>query len=88
MAEQLLTFEEFRERLARALDVPAESLRGETNFLEDLAFDSLRMLELGMVFEDLQVDMPAEMAWGIQTVGDAYGYYAATAQDGQTSAEG
>lgn len=88
MAEELLTFDEFRERLARAFDVPAESLRGETNFLEDLAFDSLRMLQLGMVFEDLQVDMPPEMAWGIQTVGDAYGYYAAAAQDGPTYAEG
>jgi hypothetical protein len=46
------------------------------------------MLQLGMVFEDLQVDMPAELAWGIQTVGDAYGYYAAAAQDGQTYVEG
>lgn len=83
MADEPLTFDEFRERLSRAFDVPADALRGETNFLEDLAFDSLRMLQLGMVFEDLEVEMPAEMAWGIVTVGDAYAYYCAAYAQGR-----
>jgi acyl carrier protein len=79
MPDRLLTFDEFREGLSRAFNVPMESLREETNFLEDLSFDSLRMLQLGMVFEALEVEMPEEMAWGIQTVGEAYAYYTAAA---------
>lgn len=77
MAEPPLTFDEFREQLARMFETPPDTLQWETNFLEDLAFDSLRMLQLGMVYEDLGLDMPAELAWGIPTVGDAYAYYAA-----------
>jgi acyl carrier protein len=72
---QLSTFDEFRTRLAGIFEVPAELLNWETRFLEDLAFDSLRMLQLAMTFEDLDLEMPAEMAWEIQTVGDAYAYY-------------
>jgi acyl carrier protein len=32
------------------------------------------MLQLAMTFEDFQVEMPPEMAWEIETVGDAYAY--------------
>lgn len=87
MPERALTFGEFREGLARAFNVPAESLREDTNFLEDLAFDSLRMLQLGMVFETLGVEMPEELAWGIQTVGEAYAYYTASVQAGGKPSE-
>jgi acyl carrier protein len=82
VAEQPSSFEEFRGQLALVFKVPVESLQWETKFLEDLSFDSLRMLQLGMAFEDLQVDMPPEMAWGIRTVGDAYSYYVAAAAAG------
>jgi acyl carrier protein len=77
VAEQPSSFDEFRGQLAEVFTVPVESLQWETKFLEDLSFDSLRMLQLGMVFEDLHLDMPPEMAWGIRTVGDAYSYYVA-----------
>ena len=80
MAEELLTFDEFRAGLSRAFNVPVESLRDDTNFLEDLAFDSLRMLQLGMVLEGLDVEMPAEMAWEIQTAGEAHAYCTTVAQ--------
>jgi acyl carrier protein len=80
MAELPLTFDEFREQLARMFETSPDALQWETNFLEDLAFDSLRMLQLGMVYEDLGLEMPAELAWGIPTVGDAYTYYAAALQ--------
>jgi len=76
MTELPLTFDEFREQLARMFETPPEALQWGTNFLEDLAFDSLRMLQLGMVYEDLGLEMPAELAWSIPTVGDAYTYYA------------
>jgi acyl carrier protein len=70
-----LTFEEFRAELAGAFTVPAGQLGSDTDFLHDLAFDSLRMLELGMLFERLGVAMPTELAWEIRTVGNAYDYY-------------
>ena len=76
MTQPTLTFEEFQAELAAALSVPAERLTAGVDFLYDLAFDSLRLLELGMVFERLGVDMPTELAWEIHTVGDAYAYYA------------
>jgi acyl carrier protein len=87
VVEQPSTFDEFRGQLAEVFKVPVESLQWETKFLEDLSFDSLRMLQLGMVFEDLQLDMPPEMAWGIRTVGDAYSYYVAAAAAAATPTE-
>jgi len=70
-----IAFDEFRAELAEAFSVPVAELTADTDFLHDLAFDSLRMLELGMLFERLGVDMPAELAWEIRTVGNAYDYY-------------
>ena len=78
---RLLTFDEFRRRLADVFDTAVDSLHGETSFLEDLGFDSLRMLQLALVFEDLAGEMPAEMAWSIRTVGEAYAYYAERFQE-------
>jgi len=74
LSDNPLTFDEFRAHLAGIFEVPAESLSPETRFLQDLSFDSLRMLQLAMTFEDFQVEMPPEMAWEIETVGDAYAY--------------
>jgi acyl carrier protein len=71
----MLTFEQFRDRLAGALEIGSESLTADVSFIEDLAFDSLRMLTLATLFEELDVDMPAELAWDIRTLGDAYAYY-------------
>ena len=76
MTQPVMTFDEFCDHLAAALEVPREWLDADTSFLESLAFDSLRMLSLGMLFEELGVDMPAELAWDIRTVRDAYAYYA------------
>jgi acyl carrier protein len=75
MSPQALTFDDFCGRLAAALEIPRSALDADVSFLESLAFDSLRMLTLAMLFEDLDVDMPAELAWDIRTVGDAYAYY-------------
>src|SRR6266568_98654 len=75
MADQPLTFDEFCERLSTELEVPREWLREDVSFMDELAFDSLRMLTLATLFEELDVEMPAELAWEIRTVGDAYSYY-------------
>lgn len=80
MPRQPLTFDQFREKLASALEMPREAFRADTSFIEDLAFDSLRLLMLGALFEDLDVEMPVELAWDIRTVGDAYAYYSEHAQ--------
>jgi len=70
-----LSFDEFCERLASTLELPRESLREDVSFIDDLLFNSLRLLMLAALFEDLDVDMPMELAWEIRTVGDAYEYY-------------
>lgn len=87
MTQPILTFAEFQAKLAATLDVPVEQLGSDTDFLFDLAFDSLRMLELGLMFENLDVPMPAELAWEIQTVGAAYAYYTRTSS-GDVAADG
>jgi acyl carrier protein len=78
-----LAFGDFRAELAEAFSVPEAELAAETDFLHDLAFDSLRMLQLGMLFERLGVDMPPELAFEIRTVGNAYDYYVQACGDGQ-----
>lgn len=75
MTEPILAYDDFRAEMAVAFTVPASRLTPETDFLHDLGFDSLRMLELGMFFERLGVEMPLELAWDIRTVGNAYDYY-------------
>jgi acyl carrier protein len=75
VTQPLFPFDDFRAALAEAFSVPVEQLTADTDFLHDLAFDSLRMLELGMLFERLGVAMPMELAWDIRTVGNAYDYY-------------
>ncbi|HHX44333.1 MAG TPA: acyl carrier protein [Chloroflexi bacterium] len=70
-------FEDFRRFLAETLNVAEESLHPEASFLTDLAIDSLRMVELVLRLEArLGMTIPVEEAWNIQTVGDAYAYYA------------
>ncbi len=75
MPDRPMTFDEFRDHLASILEVPREWLGEDVSFVEDLAFDSLRMLGLGMLFEDLGVEMPTELAWDIRTISEAYAYY-------------
>jgi acyl carrier protein len=70
-----LAFDDFRAELAEVFGVPVDDLGADTDFLHDLAFDSLRMLQLGMVFERLGLEMPTELAWDIRTVGNAYEHY-------------
>jgi acyl carrier protein len=52
------------------------ALTPETHFLNDLAVESLKLLELMLQFE-LQLGRPVspDAAWEILTVGDAYSYY-------------
>ncbi|MGI8450468.1 MAG: acyl carrier protein [Streptosporangiaceae bacterium] len=76
---QPLGFDDFRAELAEVFAVPVADLHADTDFFHDLAFDSLRMLQLGLLFERLGQEMPAELAWDIRTVGNAYEHYARAA---------
>jgi acyl carrier protein len=52
-------------------------LTPDASLLNDLAVDSLKLVELMLRFENqLGVSIPSQDAWEINTVGDAYAYYA------------
>ena len=70
-----MDFGDFQRFLAETLEVDAEHLTPEASFLNDLAIDSLRMVELVLRLEArLGMTIPVDEAWNIQTVGDAYAY--------------
>ncbi len=74
---QVLSFEEFRSFLANVLEVSEPALTPDAHFLNDLAVDSLRLVELMLRFESLiGKKISIDAAWEILTVGDAYNYYA------------
>jgi acyl carrier protein len=64
--------EKVREHLANELQVPAEAIKEETRFREDLDADSLDLYELVMELEDSYgVTVSEEEAAEIETVGQA-----------------
>jgi acyl carrier protein len=69
---QRLTFDEFRHRLAQLLDLPEASLSRDTRLLEDLALDSIGLLELAARLEADAISLPDDTAWDVKTVGDMY----------------
>lgn len=71
----VLSFHEFRKILAEELLVSEESLVPEASFITDLAVDSIRLVEMILRLEEFGVEVPPEVAWQIQTVGDAYQYF-------------
>lgn len=73
--ETTLSFEEFRKLLSQRLGMPEEKFTPEASFLDDLAVDSIRMVELILEFERMGIKIPPESVWDIQKVGDAYNFY-------------
>ncbi len=69
-----LTFEEFRKIVARELEVDEASIFPETSFFADLRVDSIRMVDMMLRLEEMGLVIPLEVAWEIETVGDAYRY--------------
>ena len=70
-----LSFEAFQELLANRLGLPVERLTREASLIDDLAVDSVRMVELLLEFDRLGAAIPEEAVWDIQTVGDAFDAY-------------
>jgi acyl carrier protein len=61
-----------REIIAKILRVPAEPLRAETRFREDLGADSLILVELIYELEqEFDITIPDERAQKVRTVGEA-----------------
>ncbi len=72
----ILSFNEFREFLSDTLGVAEVVLTPDAHFLNDLAIDSLKLVELLLQFEFLLgKKVSSDAAWEILTVGDAYDYY-------------
>jgi acyl carrier protein len=70
-----LSFPEFQRLLAGILEVEIEQLRPEAYFVTDLGVDSLRLAEMLLEFQRQGLEFPPDLAWRIQTVGEAYEYY-------------
>ncbi len=75
--ERPLSFEEFRDLMARELQLKKEDLTEDASFY-DLMVDSIRMVEMLLHLEEQGVEIPLELAWQIETVGDAYRLYQET----------
>jgi len=70
-----LSFKAFQAMLADLLNVDVAQVTPEAYFITDLGVDSMRMLEILLCLEEMGVELSLELAWRIQTVGDAYHYY-------------
>ncbi len=70
-----LSFEAFQSMLAELLNLDAVLCRPDAYFITDLGVDSLRLAEILLYLEELGLEISPDLAWQIQTVGDAYEYY-------------
>lgn len=70
-----VTFEEFRQAIARELEIAEDMVVPEASFVEDLYADSLQLVKLMLRLEEMGISIPMERAWGIETVDDAYQLY-------------
>jgi len=77
-----LSFSEFQDFMSNALSISTDELTPEASLLNDLAVDSLKLVELMLRFENqLGVSIPSQDAWEINSVGDAYNYYSEHFED-------
>ncbi|MBN1956210.1 MAG: acyl carrier protein [Anaerolineae bacterium] len=73
--DQNLSFAAFQAILADLLCLDASLLEPEAYFITDLGVDSLRLVEILLRLEELGLEISPDLAWQLQTVGDAYKYY-------------
>jgi acyl carrier protein len=72
-----LSWEEFQALVAELLHVAPSQVTPEAAFITDLGVDSLRLVDILLKLEELGVEISPDLAWEIQTVGDAYRYTSA-----------
>jgi acyl carrier protein len=67
-----LSFDEFRHILAGELELDAEGIVPETSFYTDLRVSPARVVDTMLRLDDKGINIPLELAWLVETVGDAY----------------
>jgi acyl carrier protein len=80
MTEQVLPEADFYSYLSRQLDWDGD-LDRDTYLLEDLGLDSVRILEILLLVEDLGVELADEQVPGWKTFGDVYHSYRSAAPE-------
>ncbi len=70
-----LSFPAFQAMLAELLDVDVARLTPDAYFITDLGVDSLRLADILLRLEELGVEVSPDLAWEVQTMGDAYRVY-------------
>ena len=70
-----LSFEAFQTMLADLLNLDVAQVTPEAYFITDLGVDSIRMVEVLLRLEEMGLELSPDLAWQVQTVGDAYRYY-------------
>ena len=73
---ELLSFEEFGERLLVELELGVVGFSDETRLVDDLGFDSVLTFELLLVVEEwIGVMLPEALIGQFLTMGDVYALY-------------
>jgi RimJ/RimL family protein N-acetyltransferase len=72
---ELLDEARFVAILAAKLDVPTDALVAGQRFVEDLGFDSLRLIELALALRELGLVLPTDLLPQIEDAQDAYHWY-------------
>jgi acyl carrier protein len=72
----VLDYGQFAEYLGEGLRLDPAILTRDARLIEDLGLDSLYLLELLVLVEELGVHLPDCVAVAMETVGDVYGEYA------------
>ena len=70
-----LSLQDFTQHLAVELELEHSSLTPAVRFFEDLSFDSIQMLELSVVVEELGVELDDNDLENLATVDLAYAAY-------------
>ena len=70
-----LSSDAFRDMIADALGLDVARVTPEAYFIADLGVDSIRMIEILLRLEEMNIRVSPELAWQIHTVDDAYRYY-------------
>jgi acyl carrier protein len=72
---QPISFEEFQALLAAILEVDTDQIQPQAYFITDLGVDSLKLAEMLLQFQALGLEFSPDLAWRMETVGEAYQFY-------------
>ena len=74
-SQSSMTLDEFKYYLVAQLDCPSGDISDDARLQDDLGLDSLNMVELGAIIEELCGPVQFEMLGEIETVREAYAWY-------------